>query len=110
MKPTFKEKLKEAWPKIQAFLIEQLKGKLVQAVLVKILGSAALGGFRTWLIKFAVEKMYEQIAEPIIKAGLIKVGYVYHRVEGNILVEKLKTSIEEHNEDDYNSTIGDILN
>lgn len=90
-------------------LLNFLKSKFVSMSIAKIIGSAALGGFRIWLIKFLVENLYDQIAEPIVKAILIKGGYVYDRIEGNVLVKKIEKAKEENNETDYNAGIDDIL-
>lgn len=107
---SFKEKFKILWPEIKLRLINWLKGEAVKFALKKLLGSAMMGGFKAWLIKFIVETFFEEIAEPVTKAVLIKGEWAYHRVEGSVLVKKLETAIEDHNEDDYNSTIDDILN
>jgi len=96
--------------RILQFFIDMLKREAVKSALVKLLGSAALGGIRAWAIKFVVENMFEQIAEPIIRASFIKLGYMYNRVEGEILVKKLSRAKKENNEGDYDSAIDDIFN
>lgn len=94
---------------LQAF-IDLLKREAVKSALVKFVGSAALGGIRAWAIKFIVENLFEQVAEPIIRASFIKLGYAYNRVEGEILVKKLDRAKKENNEGDYDSAIDDIFN
>ena len=110
MSPTFKQKFKESWPQIKLGLIEFLKGKFVTMALAKLLSTAAMGGFRAWLIKFLVENLFEQVVEPIMKAGFIKLGYIYNRIEGNVLVSKIEKAKEENNETDYNAGVDDIFN
>lgn len=94
---------------LQVF-IDLLKREAVKSALIKLLGSAALGGVRAWAIKFVVESMFEQVAEPIIRASFIKLGYMYNRVEGEILVKKLNKAKRENNEGNYDSAIDDIFN
>lgn len=94
---------------LQVF-IDLLKREAVKSALIKLLGSAALGGVRAWAIKFVVENMFEQVAEPIIRASFIKLGYMYNRVEGEILVKKLNKAKRENNEGNYDSAIDDIFN
>lgn len=93
---------------LQVF-IDLLKREAVKSALVKLLGSAALGGVRAWMIKFAVENLFEQVAEPIIRASFIKLGYLYNRVEGNILVKRINKAKEDNHEGNYDSAIDDIF-
>ena len=65
-----------------------------------------VGGFKAWLIKFAIEEAYDEIGEPIIKAGLVELGYVLDKREGKALVKKLN---EATNANDYDSAVDDIL-
>ena len=94
---------------LQVF-IDLLKREAVKSALIKLLGSAALGGIRAWAIKFLVENMFEQVAEPIIRASFIKLGYMYNRAEGEILVKKLNRAKKENNEGNYDSAVDDIFN
>lgn len=105
----FKEWFKSVWPEIQAQILEQLKGAAVKAALKSFLGTGAGVGFKAWLIKFVVENLFEEIAEPLIKAAFTFMGYSYNRVEGNILVKRLKEAQENNDEDAYNDTVDDIL-
>lgn len=91
-------------------LIDLLKREAVKSALVKLLGSAALGGIRAWAIKFVVENMFEQVAEPIVRASFIKLGYLYNRVEGNILVKRINKAKEDNHEGNYDSAVDDIFN
>jgi len=109
MSPAFKEKFKKAWPEIKLRLIEWLKGKAVSLAIKKILGTAAMGGFKVWLIKFVVENLFEEVAEPVAKAVLIKGEWLYHRVEAEVIVSKLERADREHDEQAHNDSIDDIL-
>lgn len=100
------------WQRIKSYFTKEkimafLKGEFVKFALKKILGSAAAGGFKAWLVKFIITELYEEIGEPIIRAGLNLEGYTYDKVEGKVLIKKLR---EADNEADYDSTIDDILN
>jgi len=66
---------------------EFLKGKAVKLAIKKILGSAAMGGFKAWLIKFIVTELFEEIAEPIIDLGVRKIGYVVDVVDANFALQ-----------------------
>ena len=103
-----KEILLKIWPSVKPIIIEQLKGALVKKALKIFLGTAAGVGFKAWLVKFLAENFYDEIVEPIIEAGLVEVGYVYHKVEGKVLVKRLRTAQEQNDEDAYNDTLDDI--
>lgn len=97
------------WQRFRDILIEQLEGQAVKLALKKILGSAAMGGFRAWLIKFIVVELFDLIAEPIIKFGFRRAGYLYNKVNGKIQVKRLQRARDESDEDAYNAAVRDIL-
>lgn len=68
-----------------------------------------MGGFRAWLIKYIVTELFEEIAEPLIKASFRRMGYLYDRAGGKIQVKKLNEAREDNNEDSYNSSVDDIF-
>ena len=87
------------WKKISQWLIDQLKGAAVKAALIKFLGSSLAGGFKAWLIKFIVTELFEEIAEPIMKAGVVQAGYIYNRVEGKILIKRVENAQDQNEHD-----------
>jgi len=101
--------LSKIWPQLQAQIIEQLKGAAVKAAIKAFFKTGAGVGFKAWLVTFVVENLFEEVAEPIIKAAFTYIGYSYRRVEGNIFVERLVKAQENNDETGYNSTVDDIL-
>lgn len=95
---------------IKSSLVSFLENVSVKTALVKLLGSAAMGGFRAWLIKLIVENLFEQIAEPIIRAGITQLGYEYSVHEGKVLIKKLEEARHEGNQDSYDHAADDVLN
>ena len=102
-------KLKLNWQTIKVALIEQLKGAAVKAALKKLLGSAVMGGPKAWVIKYVVTELFEEIGEPLIKAAFVKMGYLYDRVEGKIIVKKIQDAREDNDADAYDSATDDIF-
>lgn len=86
-------------------LLKILRGEFIKLVLKKILGQAAAGGFKAWLVKLLVKEFYDEIGEPIIRLGLNTVGYKYDRYEGKVFVKRLTTD----NEEAYDDTLNDIF-
>lgn len=104
-----KMKLKLNWQAIKTKLIEHLKGAAVKAALKKILGSAAMGGVKGWIVKFIVTELYEEIAEPVLKYGLNKIGYAYTKLEGKVIVKRLEEARENNDADAYDSAADDVF-
>jgi hypothetical protein len=98
---------KQFWLTLKENLINFLRGHAVKLALKKILGSAAAGGFKAWLVKYVITELYDEIGEPLVRAAVNRIGYTYDKVEGKVLIKKLN---EAQNEADYDSTIDDILN
>lgn len=94
---------------VKAAIIKYLKGAGIKLALKKILGSAIMGGFRAWLIKFVVTELFEEIGEPLIKAAFVKLGYYYDRIEGKIQVKRIEDAREANNEDDYINASNDVF-
>ena len=92
----------------QKNLIAFLKGSAVKLAIKKILGTAAMGGIKGWIIKITVTELFEEVAEPLIKLALRKGFLVYDKIDGSIKIKKLEKAKAENNETAYNSTIDDI--
>ena len=92
----------------QKNLIAFLKGSAVKLAIKKILGTAAVGGIKGWIIKIIVTELFEEVAEPLIKLALRKGFLAYDKIDGSIKIKKLEKAKAENNETSYNSTIDDI--
>jgi hypothetical protein len=91
---------------IKESLIKFLKGESVKAAFILIFKTAAFGGIRAWLINLAVGIFYHEIGEPVIRAVFAEGGYLYYRIEGRIIVKRIKDA---QNEVQYDSAIDDIF-
>lgn len=101
--------LSRNWPLIKEFVIQQLQGAAVKAALKKLLGSAAAGGFKAWAIKFVVNELFEEIAEPLIKVAFVSMGYQFNRLQGEIIVKRIIKAQGENDQQAYDSAIDDIF-
>lgn len=101
-----KNKLRLSLQVFKDWLIPFLKGQAVKAALKKILGSAVMGGFQGWLVKYVVTELYEEIGEPIIKMALNHMGYLYDRQKGKVLIKRLNNAEDENT---YNTISDDIF-
>jgi len=95
--------------KFKVWLIAQLKGQALKLALKKLLGTAAAGGFKVWLIKYIVTELYDEIAEPLIKMALNHAGYIYDKNAGKIHISRLKKARADHDQETYDSTSDDIF-
>ena len=99
---------KPFWKRIRDVLLEQLKGAAVKAALKKLLGSATMGGFQAWVIKFIVTELFEEVAEPLIKLTFRKGMLIYDKADGRMKLKKIRKSKDENDADTYWDTISDI--
>ena len=93
----------------RAKIIEFFKKKFVTESMKIIFGSAVFGGFYGWIAKYILENYYDEIGEPIIEAGLRQVGFGYRKVQGKVIIRKVKKAQGEGDEDTYDELVSDIL-
>ncbi len=86
-----------------------MKGQALRLALKKILGSAVIGGPKAWIIKFIISELFDEIGEPLIRAGLNQIGYYYDKIDGNIQIKKLKDARGKNDADAYNRASDNIL-
>lgn len=87
--------------------LEALKDKFVKLALKKLLGTAAkTAGFKVWLVTFIAEEVFEDVGEPVAELVMVKMGYGFHKVEGKLLVKRLK---EAESGEAYRAVINRIL-
>lgn len=94
------EAIKSGWSSVKTFLIAQLKGEFVKFALKKVLGTAAMGGFKAWIVSFIAKELYDEIGEPVIKAVLRKGRYQYEVLNGKMKIYKLDRSPDDNSYDD----------
>lgn len=87
------------WREIKSRLLDFLKGRFVEAVLIKLLKTS--GGFRAWLLSFVLEKAFEEIVEPIFNYSIRKGVLLYDKTHGKIIISKINKAKEEKSEKDY---------
>lgn len=98
---TEKSILKSVWE----FILEQLKGQAVKLALKKILGSAAAGGFKAWLVKFVVENLWDEFVEPLMNAALVEVKYIKDKIDGKITADKIEKARRSGDASSYNDAV-----
>lgn len=89
-------------------IIAFFKTKFMEKAIVALF-KIAPKGFYGWVVNIILSKLYDEIGEPLVEAGVRKVGYVYHKVEGKVLIKRLKKAQEDGNEDEYDDITTDIL-
>jgi hypothetical protein len=98
-----------SWAALRPLVLEFLKSTFVKTILLKMFGSAISGGYKAWIAKLIVEYAYEELAEPIVKLVFRRAGYLYNKVEGKIIIEKIKEARDENNSEKYNSAVDVIF-
>lgn len=80
----------------EAFIKSYLNTQIGQGVLKRV-------------IDFTVEKLFDEVVDPVLKVALVKIGYRYDVHQGKRLIEKLHRAEEEGNAEDYDNTTDVIL-
>lgn len=62
-----------------------------------------------WLIDILITKFYDQIIDPIIRVGVIRVGYYYDVHDAKDKIKKLKNAEDANDKELYLRTLNDIL-
>jgi len=93
---------------VKSLFIKTLEKAVVKTALKKILGSAVMGGFKAWLIKFIATELFEHVAEPVIRLAIRKGQLIYDKTDGNLKLKKIREAKDEDDTDTYWDTIGDI--
>ncbi len=85
-----------------------LRGEWVKLALKKILGTAAMGGIKGWIIIYLAEYLYDEVAVPVMQL-LIRKGLFYYDVnQGKIEYKKLSQAKNDKDEDTYNDIIDKV--
>lgn len=93
---------------LKSKIFKFLGGELTKLALKKILGSAAMGGFKAWAIKFAVEYLYEEYAVPMMQYLIRKGQLYYDKEKGEIKYKKLEEAKKDGDESTYNDVIDNV--
>lgn len=84
-----------------------IKDALVKKALKAFLGTAAGVGFKAWLVTFVIEEIYEEAAEPVLKRAGRRAIFEFDEAKGRYEFKKFENA---KSADDFDSSIGDILN
>ena len=89
-------------------LKKYLKGQVFKLALKKILGSAAMGGFKAWIIRFILENLWDEIVEPLMNAALVEIKYIKDKVDGKITAKKIEQARLSGDQDSYDSAVDEL--
>lgn len=102
-------KFKIDWQALKKVVFEQLKGAGVKLALKKLLGTAAMGGVKAWVIKFIAEDLIDEIGIPVANWILQKSGQIVYKFEGKIFVKRIDDARENNDSEAYDDVIDDVL-
>lgn len=97
------------WATLRALLTEFLKSAFVKTILLQIFGSVISGKYKAWIAKIIVEYAFDTLALPIIQLSFRKMGYAYHRIEGQIIFKKIEEAKANNDEKQYDQAIDNLF-
>lgn len=68
-----------------------------------------MGGFKAWIIKVIITELFDELGEPLIRAGVNQVGYIYDKIDGKVQIKKIHKAREDNDADAYNRHIDNVL-
>jgi hypothetical protein len=97
------------WATLRVLLIEFLKQAWVKTILLQIFGSVISGKYKAWIAKIIVEYAFETLALPIIQLSFRKMGFVYYRVQGDILFKRIEEAKADNDMVKYDKAVDDLF-
>ena len=97
------------WAALRALIISFLKSAFVKAILLRWLGSAMSGTYKAWIAKVIVEYAFNTLALPIVQLTFRKMGYAYHRIEGQIIFKRIEDAKASNDQEKYDKAVDDLF-
>lgn len=95
---------------LNAFM-DHLESQAVKLALLKLLGSATVGGIRARIITYIVKNIiFDKALEPLMKEVFFSIGYSLDKIEGHYKIVRLKEARNSGDEDAYDNARDDIYN
>lgn len=87
-------------------ILDFLKKKVITFALKKL---AKTWFAKEWLVAWIVKELFEEVVEPLVKIGLIEVGYAKDKIEGKITAKKIIEARRTGNAEEYHNTVNDMF-
>lgn len=97
------------WASLRTIITELLKQAWVKTILLQIFGAAISGGYQAWVAKLIVEYAFDKLALPIVQLTFRKMGYAYHRIEGQIIFKRIEEAKANNDQAKYDKAIDDLF-
>lgn len=82
----------ELLKQLKGIILELMKKELVKIAVAKLVKTAFMADFRSWLVALIVKYLVDEVAKPVIDLFFRKVGYQYEVIEGRHLLKKIESS------------------
>lgn len=82
---------------------------VLEEFLKQWLGTVIGQRFLKFFIDFLVKRLFSQVVEPLMRVGVIRVGYMYDLHDAQNKIKKLEAAEASNNEELYIRTLNDIL-
>ena len=71
-------------------ILKFLKEKATKKIIIKLFGTAAMGGIKGWLISFVVNELIEEVEEHVVDPLIRKTYLIVDSVEGKTVYKRVK--------------------
>lgn len=106
-----KDKLKLAWEVVKSHLFDYLKKNVAKIAISKLIKSGLkITALKEWVISLIVDHLYDEIGEPVLKLILNRAEYMANKIDGKLIVTKIKEAQRENDQTSYDHSMDDLLN
>jgi len=96
------------WGWFKPALLKFLQKELVKKLLLKVVGSAYVGGIYLWVANYLVNIGMERVIEPVVELLVRKGFLIVEKTSGKIAFKRLQKAKDENDEDTYVDIIIDV--
>lgn len=108
-----KDKLKKLFNSENFYSFTKVIGdyivNITEPMLKQFIGTYVGGRFLKWFTDILISRFYDTIVIPLIRVGVIRIGYYYDVRESEIIIRKLHEAEQANDDDLYMRTLNDAL-
>ena len=82
---------------------------MIEGILKQWLGTVIGQRFLKWLTDILVTRFFDTIVEPLMRVGVVRVGYYFDLKDSKDRIKKLKAAEDSNNEQVYYDTLNDVF-
>ena len=95
------------WTALEPALLTILKQEAMKLVVKNLIKGS--GGLQAWIVQVTAEYLYDEVADPLVRAAIVEGKYQVHIYQGKVFVRALKEA-DENNDREATDIVIDGIN